>query len=84
MALFTLPKNTVVKVANSTGSFRIENRDLNFVNIKYSSTLPTVADTDWASLTDKELETSLGLGLDLYAYSEFGGELVVFATNPVV
>lgn len=83
MALFVLPKYTVVKIANSTGAFRIENRDLNPVNIKYSSTPPVVGDIDWGSITNKAIEVQLDLGLDLYAYSEFGGELVVFANNPV-
>lgn len=78
MALYVLPKYTVVKIADSQGAFRVENRSTDFVNIKYSSTTPSISDDDWGTITDQRLEVSLGLGLSLYAYSDFGGELVVY------
>lgn len=81
--LFTLPKNTVVKVAKGGSTFKAINLSTYQVRIKYSTTVPVITDNDWGILRGRKKELSLGLGMDLYAYSEFGGVLLVVSTDSI-
>lgn len=78
-SLYVLPKYTVVKIADAAGNFRIENRGIELVNIKYSATVPSIFDNDWGTVSNRILEIDLEIDMDLYAYSDFGGELIVYA-----
>lgn len=83
MATILLPANTVVKIANASATFRIENMGGSSINVKYSSTAPLIADNDWGTVYAGGIEVNLGLALDLYAWSPVPSKLSVFSSNPV-